>query len=68
MIQDQPLYSDTGGQFIQVKLTKMVYIGALIKVQSIQDSGLFRIQFIHISLCILIHPYGIYLYIYYTLS
>jgi hypothetical protein len=42
MIQDQPLNSDTGGQFIQVKLTKMVYIGALINVQSIQDSGLFE--------------------------
>jgi hypothetical protein len=38
----------TGGElrcsvrFIQVKLTDMLYIGALIKVRSIQDSGLLR--------------------------
>ena len=36
----------TGGQFIQVKLTKISYIGTLFKVRFIQDSGLSMVWFI----------------------
>ena len=36
----------TGGQFIQVKLTKISYIGTLFKVWFIQDSGLSMVWFI----------------------
>jgi len=32
-------------RFIQVKLTKMSYIGTLLKVLFIMDSGLFRVWF-----------------------
>ena len=31
--------------FVQVKLTKISYIGTLLKVWFIQDSSLFRVQF-----------------------
>ena len=40
----------TGGQFIQVKLTKISYIGTLFKVWFIKDSVLFRVRFRQVKL------------------